>query len=120
MVHPKLILACRWIARILGICILGIFVVFFIGEGGMNPFNLSITELLMTFCILIVLVGIPFAWKKEGLGGAMIVGGMILFYLINLISSGKFPGGWVFPIVFVPGILFLICWFDEKKKTVVE
>jgi len=49
------------------------------------------------------------AWKKEGLGGAMMVAGMIRFYSINFIGSGKFPDGWIFPIPYMPGILFLIC-----------
>jgi hypothetical protein len=116
MNHSKIIFVISWIARISGILLLGLFLLFFLGEGGFNPFHLTIIELLMTVCILIVLVGILIAWKKEGLGGAMMVGGMILFYVINFIGSGKFPGGWVFQILFVPGILFLICWFVTKVK----
>jgi len=116
MVNSKFILIIRWIARILGIFILGIFLLFLIGDGGMNPLRLSVTELLMTICLLIFMVGILVAWKQEGVGGAMMIGGMILFYLINFIGSAKFPGGWVFPLMFVPGILYLICWFAVKRK----
>lgn len=86
----------------------------------MNPAELSMTEGLMALYLLSVLAGIFLAWGKKGLGGAMMVGVMILFYSINFIGSGKFPGGWIFPILYISGILFLICWFAAKRKNIVE
>lgn len=39
----------RWTARIIGILLLGLFVLFFVGEVGFNPFRLSMIEFsLMT------------------------------------------------------------------------
>jgi hypothetical protein len=116
--YSSFIVVIRWTARILGILCLGLFLLFLVGEGGFNPFHLTMIELLMTLCLLIVLIGILVAWKKEGWGGAIMVGSIILFYLINFAGSRKFPGGWVFPVLLVPGVLFLICWFLTKVKQV--
>ena len=90
---------------------------FIIGEGGPNLFKLSIIELLQTLAGIVVLIGLLVAWRWEGIGGMMITGGIISFYALEYIASGKFPGGPVFPIFYLPGILFLICRVMSKYRT---
>lgn len=98
----------RWFARTTGVLLILLVAVFAIGEGHPPLKN------LLTWCLLATLAGFGMGWKWEGLGGALSVCGTTLFYLWNYHLSGKFPGGFAFPLFFVPGILFLASWLIEK------
>lgn len=105
--------AVRWVARILGVLLVGLFVVFAIGQG-LQPLKLPGAEFGLMSVLLVALSGMLVAWRRELLGGLMIVAGMTAFYLINFTVSGQLPGGWVFPLCFVPGILALVCWLSRR------
>jgi len=91
----------RWTARILAAAVLALFVMFAVGEG-LPPLSWQFAALLT------VLVGCVLAWFCDLSAGALIVLGTAAFYAINFANSGKFPGGWVFPLLFVPGVLLLL------------
>jgi len=50
------------------------------------------------------------------LGGVSSLMGISAFYLTNYAVSGRFPGGWVFPMFFVPGILILLSWALDRVR----
>ena len=65
----------------------------------------------MGSAFLVALTGMLVLWRWELVGGVMVVAGMVGFYAINFAATGRSPGGWVFPICFVPGILALASWW---------
>jgi hypothetical protein len=107
----------RWTARITGALLVGLVLLFAIGEG-VHPrdFDLVTGSMMLTF--LVCHVGMVVLWRWELAGGMMSVMGMTGFYTIEYISSGKLPGGWVLPVCFLPGIFALASWaIREKPKT---
>jgi len=50
-------------------------------------------------------------WKWEGVGEALVVVGMLAIYGLNFADSGRFPGGWVFTLCYLPGILEIAFWY---------
>jgi len=101
----------RWTARIIGTLLLLLIAVFAIGEGLPNPLILSPREILLFAAIAMMLVGLIVAWKWEGIGGLLILGGYIFFAVVN--------HGAPFNIVFGPwlltGLLYLACGLMKSK-----
>jgi len=107
--------SARWArrtARILGAAVVTVIVVIFIAhifgveEGDRT--GLTLNGILIDVLFFAVLVGYPLGWMRERLGGLLIVLGMTGVYAVNFISFGIFPGGWFFPLMFIPGILYLV------------
>ncbi len=112
--QPYIDLSLSWLARMTGACLVTVFVIFAMGEG-MRPTLLSRSETLMFFALFVALAGIVIAWRHEGLGGAMSVAGMLAFYLLNFAVTRHWPRGLFFPLLFVPGLLFLACWWRSGR-----
>jgi len=106
----------RWISRILGLLLVGLFAVFAIGQG-FNPFQLGGSEIALMSVLLVALSGMLVAWRRELLGGVMVIAGMVAFYSINFGVSGHWPGQWVFPLCFVPGILAILSWGSARARS---
>jgi hypothetical protein len=86
-----LTLVIRWSARVLSIASLGLVLLFLVGEG-LNPKTL--TEWLGFFFFPVgICVGMTLAWLREGLGGSITIGSLLLCYAIHLVSTGTFPSG---------------------------
>lgn len=111
--------ATRWFTRILGLLIVGLVLMFAIGEG-FNPMKLNGTERAMSVAFFTALAGMVVLWRSNGIGGTLVLGGMLTFYGINFAVSGRFPSGWVFPLCFLPGILALVCWSHDKRIAAVS
>ncbi len=106
----------RWTARIIGLLIIGFVFVLAIGEGReLDVTALNGTEVAMFLAWLIALIGMAVLWKWEGVGGLLTLSGMAVFYGLNFAASGRFPGGPVFPLCFVPGVLASICWWSDRR-----
>ena len=106
----------RWTARLLS----GLFaalVVILLAIEGANPFTYTTDEIILLLSLLAVWLGFLIAWQWEGIGGSLIIGGGLAFYLVTLAISGKLPGGWILPVSFIPGILFLYCWWKTSPYT---
>ena len=103
----------RWTARIIGIAILGLIVVFAIGEGVPNPLQGSFREHLLGIGILTMLIGQIVAWKWEGIGSVLILGGFALFAIVN----HGVPLNIVFGPWLVTGLLYLICWWRTPEDS---
>lgn len=121
--NTKTRLILRWIARIWAALMTALILFIFIGNAaadGIGPiFQLSFQEILMMVAFLVVFVGLILAWNWECLGGWMIVGGMLAFYLLDYVFSGTFPRGATFLLIALPGILFLVSYYTSKKLEVI-
>lgn len=84
---------------------------FAIGEGFPNPATLPLNEFIMFIVLTFMEIGVVIAFKWELPGSIMIIAGYLAFALIEK----KLIAGPLFPVFFVVGILFLLCWWMEKK-----
>jgi hypothetical protein len=98
-------LGSRWGARIVGALLVGLILLFLVGEGVPRLSSLSLNLVLMFLAELLCLTGFVVLWRWELPGGVLALLGITAFYGLNYAASGRFPGGWVFPLFFVPGIL---------------
>ncbi len=105
-------LIVRWLARFLSAIIALIILIIFIGEvagsESLTPPNLSFIEIVMGLFFFITWLGLIVGWKKEKLGGWMIILGMAAFYALQFLDSGSFPSGLFFLYMLIPGILYLV------------
>ena len=107
----------RWIARIWGSLILA-FVLFFLllhlfGNDESGEGFRSAGEVIQFLCFPIsAIIGLGLAWKWEGLGGLITVGGMIVLAILRpdmIIDISTIA-------ILIPGLLFIIYWYLSKKE----
>ena len=59
-------------------------------------------------------IGLIMAWKWEGLGGAMALGGLIAF---NIPAPASERGNFVVTGLYgLPALLFIFCWWQTRKQ----
>jgi hypothetical protein len=102
-------LGVRWLARGLSLLVAGTVALFFVGSGGFDPLSMSGAEAALMALFWTAWAGLLVAWRWELLGGAMTLGGMLLFYCVEFVADGHFPRGWAFAAIALPGVLFLWC-----------
>ncbi len=114
-VFPVIVL---WLARILSLASLGIVLLFIVGEG-FNPLTFNPTEWLgFVFFPVGISVGMIVAWWKMGIGGSITVGSLIMFYVVQVATSGRFPQGWAWLVFSSPGFLFLLNWYLKRRDRI--
>jgi hypothetical protein len=98
----------RWLARLVCIGFVVLFIVFFIGEGGLsNPAGLGTTELLLLACIpLLFVIGTVVAFFSEALGGIIIILSVIGFNAVDIAGGSAFTGS--FWYLLIPGVVFVL------------
>ena len=97
----------RRIARLWSVASVGFVLLFLVGEG-FHPSRLAGREWLGLLMFPFgVCAGLIVAWRREGLGGALAVASILLFYAREYAITGAFPRGWAFLAVAAPGFLFL-------------
>jgi hypothetical protein len=105
--------AARWVGRVLGALIGGLFLAFFVGEtlsspGGLGGLRLTLAEAVEVAAVVTALVGIVVGWRREALGGALSVAGGLAFIAAESVDDGAMRLVW-FPLVFVVvGALYLL------------
>lgn len=99
----------RWIARISGALLGVLILVIAIGEGGF-PLNRPFPETILTILFICTTIGLFVGWRFDFLGGILVIVGMGGFYLFHYWNSDctRWPGGWVFPCLYLPGFLYLL------------
>lgn len=107
----KVVKILRWFARILAGLLILILLAFFVGEGIPNPVHLSHRELLLFIAFLVMISGLLFGWRKEGISSLLVLGGFVFFVVINHGIRLNF----IFATIPLTGILFLIVWLLKKK-----
>lgn len=107
----------RWITRVISLLVALLFVVFFIGEGLFNNISeLTIPEILGVVCIIFFILGSIIAWKKEIIGGIVIIISIILFNVITMIEESSINIEIDFEMFIIFGILFIICGMIDKLQ----
>jgi hypothetical protein len=105
-------LALRWVGRSLGLAAFA-FVAWFLiahvvaGEGP-NPLKMTAIELALFTAFFAAVAGMVVGWRWEVIGGVLVVGGMLLFFLIDWLADGSWPRGWVLWSLPLPGVLYLV------------
>jgi hypothetical protein len=107
----------RWAARGLAAVLVGIVVVIFIGQG-FNPLRLTPSEAVQMMFFWATCIGMMIAWRWELLGGGLATVSMTLFYLNELMLTGRFPHGFMFRLMLLPGLLFLASGISRRCITV--
>ena len=110
----------RWVARISAGFSALLILLFFIGEGlsgGFEPLlHMSVRDTLMMVAFVALWLGLLLGWKWELYGGLLTVCGVAAFYLVDYFFTGTLPGV-LLPLIFaLPGLLFLYCGFQTRKK----
>ena len=100
----------RWVARLFGSALVLMVIVFMIGEGPPNPLKMSAIEVVTSVAFLAMIAGLIVAWRREGLGGILVVGGFLAFWVLNFVSSHHFWLRGAFPAFPIVGFLYLFCW----------
>lgn len=105
------VVASRWIARTVSIPLFGLLVILTLGDGVANPLMASRRENLFGAVVLALFFGLVLAWKWEGVGSLLILGGLILFAAAN--------EPFLFNIVCIPwlvtGLSYLVCWAGKRR-----
>ncbi len=113
----KTVNVIRWITRILSILTAVIFLVFFFGEADFSSAPaLSAAEWVMIFFEpVLLLIGMVIGWKREMLGGIIVVASVLLFNITSMIASGRFGFELELGIFIVIGFGFIFCGFAEGR-----
>ncbi len=106
----------EWAARVLGLMLAGFVLLFLVGNG-FDPHLLTSSTGPMFVALVTTVIGMIVLLRSRLVGGLMVVGGMAAFYLVEFAISGSLPGGWVFPLCFVPGVLALVSWTLSRAKS---
>ena len=106
----------HWTARVLSLAVLGLVLLFFIGEGGFNPVTMTARESVLMILFLLTCIGLVVGWRWEAIGGSLAILSMVLFYVANWIFSGHLPRGWAFAAMLMPAFLFLLCHLCHAGK----
>ncbi len=101
-------LILRWSARITGLSLVGLVMLFVMGEGGLpNMLHQPPCVQIEFLAVGLMLAGFLVGWRWEGVGGILSVLGFALFFVTEISANGRPPGG-LLPLFAVPGILFLL------------
>ncbi len=97
--------------------ILAVFV-FAVGEakGGNGPRPTAQEWVGLALWPIGVGVGLVVAWFREKLGGILVLGCLMAFYVWNLLHSGHLPRGPFFLLMAATGLLFLIAGFLSHRN----
>jgi len=125
------IVVIRWSARVLGLIIASFLLFMFFGYSleGRNPLSDSLAPFaaigLTLMGIYIVAMFLALKWERAGsFLGAIVLGGFFIIMFLGLLP-GNVSGGFsakgvlnpVFLALWLPILLYLLCWGLEKRGT---
>jgi hypothetical protein len=108
----------RWTARGLTVLLVGLVLVIFIGEAlanGFNPLHLKRIEAIQMTFFWTACLGMVLAWRWQAIGAALSLGGMILFFAVEIAARNGLPHALVLYLMLVPGILYLLSEFLRRR-----
>jgi|SRR5271157_4985524 len=97
----------RWSARITSLLLVGMVLIFMVGEGPPNPFKQPPPVQFEFLGMSLMLVGFLAGWRWVGAGGLVAVIGFLVFAATEVIVNGSPPSGAI-PLFAVPGVLYLL------------
>lgn len=96
----------RILSRLLAAGFLGLLLLIVVGHGGFPPFaSLQPREQHLMLLIWAILAGLGLMLPWPGRGGVLVCIAVGLFDLVHWNATSRWPGGWVFPALFVTGLL---------------
>ncbi len=102
----------RKITRISGIAILVLFIILELRKGVGNPASLDPVDRFIFIGNLIFFAGFAIAWKRENIGGVLLIFGYALFAALNRV----FWLGGIYTAFPILGASFIICWLCSRKE----
>lgn len=105
-------LVLHWIACVTGTALVLLIAAFVIGDP--PPPVLLLDP--QVWALLVMVAGFLVTWRNDLVGGVMGIAGAAMFYLMNFEKAGNFPGGWVFPLCFIPGVLAVISGLMQRHR----
>ncbi len=111
------VIIIRWLARIIGTLSVAVFLFLIVAESvEKGRIDVESDRVPMTAFLLLAFIGLIIAWKREGFGGAMALGGLVAFNILAPSSPSK-GGIWVVTGLYgLPALLFIFCWWQTRKK----
>ena len=101
------VVGVRWTARLLAILLVGMVLAFLTGEGVAFG-RLTPVEWLGIAGLGMLCVGLLLGWKHEIAGGLLVVAAIALLTGIELAVNRQMLRGWVWPLLGLPGALYLV------------
>jgi len=100
----------RWIGRVWSLLALAFVLAFAFGEwDSAAGLSFSAQEWLLILCYPIgMAVGWVLGWWRERAGGLIILGALVAFYVIDLVTTGSPPSGPFFALLAVPAVFYLL------------
>jgi hypothetical protein len=108
-----LVTIIRWVARIIAL-FLAIVIVIFVSGTGVNLAHLQAGEVARSASFFLAWLGLILAWRWDGIGGALMIAGILLFYVLDYFVTGSVLRFWLFLIFFLPGVMLLYCWWQTR------
>ena len=109
-------LSFRWLARLTSIVTLGIVAMFLLAEP-FKPWNVRPREWVGFVCFPIgVMLGLIIAWWREGLGAAISLCSLAMFYLVYGWLMGSHVNSLAFLVFTSPAFLFLIARLISRSN----
>jgi hypothetical protein len=118
-VKTSYINGARWTTRILGI-IAGLIVLYFgvldriLGISSYLQIESHLKFFVLLAFLVLILSGIVIAWSREAVGGLMILAGYVFSLAFKEIEGSLF-----YPVPIV-GLLFLFCWWQSRRVSLIE
>ncbi len=106
----------RWIARFIGVSLVLITIIFVTGSG-MDIAGADLSHKVQMGAFAVMVLGLLLAWKWEGLGGILTLGGLALFLVLDYLLFGTFLKFWIFLVFAIPGALFLYSRHQMKHPS---
>lgn len=108
--------ALRWVPRSLSLALVALFATLMVGQGPPPLWPLTVNTLL--FALLITcLAGLLIAWRWQLAGGLFAMVAIAAFYFMDFAKSSfeRFPGGWMFALMFITGLLYVVTAIDRDE-----
>jgi hypothetical protein len=126
----------RWVARIWGALIVIYALIMLIGYGWnwvttgvADPYVVEDVSLITYLGLAFIVLGalaLGIAWRWERLGGTITVASQLVFLTLSLIEGPiSLNPHFIVPClmsitVATPGILFLVCWSQSRKRAILQ
>ena len=106
----------NWTARIMGLLIIGFFMLFFVGEGIPDIVNGKGTELLLFLPFMLpVFIGFILAWRKPVAGGWLLIVGAFIVG-VYLLFSNDIRASLIYGF---PFLLLGLCFLAAGEKSLI-
>jgi hypothetical protein len=115
---PILAFILRWIARVAAVAMFGLFVGSAIAEGFPPLWKQPLSVQLIFAGWALIFIGYVIGWRRQALGGALVLAALVAMSLVELAVNGNLLGP-AFLMWLVPGALYFVAvWADHGGRSV--